>query len=192
MTTLKLMGERIKSRREKLKLSQSALAGAVDLSESSRTSIAKWEKGKAYPDTDTIRLLCEHLDCDAGYLFGEYDAPHRITADIEEQTGFGFEASDKLKWFGKRTDNSTSAEKQLIEDLLCSEQLYHLAAIYREYKEIYSCADYAKITEADDYIQLPSGRQFLAIEADREKEIALFRFQKAIIAFAEGNKKEQK
>ena len=193
MSTLDKMGKRIEQqRKDLLGISQSKLAEKLCLSESSRTTISKWESSKSYPDIGLIPLLCDTLCCEAGFLFGDYDAPYRATIDIEEQTGLCFEASDRLRWYGDRNNELLQREKRFIEDLLCSEHLYNLVLAYKEYKEIFSCDEYAEHTEAGDLVCLPSGKCFLAVEADREKEIALFRFQKAIIAFAEEETKKDK
>ena len=191
MSTYQEMGKRIKHRRkEVMNIPQKALADELGLSQNSRTSIAKWEKGSSFPALEVLPQLSKILDCEIGYLFGEFDTPNRGTVSIEEETGLCFEAADLLRWFGDRNDEATQIRKKFIEDLLCSEHLYNLALAYKEYKEIFTCAEYAEYTKADDLVCLPSGKTFLAVEADREKDIALFRLQKAIIAFAEGKTKK--
>lgn len=57
---------KIKHHREKLKLSQEELAEKVAVD---RSTIAKWETGKAMPRADKLPELARILECEVSELF---------------------------------------------------------------------------------------------------------------------------
>lgn len=97
MSTLEVMGKRIQQRRKEFRITQIDLAKALGLSEDSRSSISRWEKGTEFPSTTLIPKLCDILHCDVGYLFGEYELPTRELTDISRETGLSMEAIEELR-----------------------------------------------------------------------------------------------
>lgn len=87
MGTIEGIGNRIKKRRREIGLTQTDFLSELDLSKDSRTMVSKWENGITLPQTDMIPKICKALDCDAGYLFGEYEHPKRVASDIISETG---------------------------------------------------------------------------------------------------------
>ncbi len=63
----KTFGERLKSARTSLKLTQKELASKID---AKHNSISDWENNKNKPDPDTIELLCGVLGITPNYLLG--------------------------------------------------------------------------------------------------------------------------
>ncbi len=85
-TTTELIGQRIKQERERLKLSQTALAHKIGLNEEYKSEmrgiVSRWELGKVKPSAEYLVKLCELFGCEIGYLFGEINEPTRATTDI--------------------------------------------------------------------------------------------------------------
>ncbi len=61
------LGNRIKANRQRLGLSQDALAERLDVS---RQAVTKWESGKAMPSTERLLLLAEVFGCSLDELTG--------------------------------------------------------------------------------------------------------------------------
>lgn len=55
--------------------------------DSKRKAIGNWELGNAEPSLHDLVQLCNLLNCDMGYLLGEYPERRRQTADICAETG---------------------------------------------------------------------------------------------------------
>lgn len=138
--------------------------------------------------------ICNYFGVSADYILclSDVRTKSETIQGINRMTGLSEKAIEKLCNDFSQHSEISLREIQFIDDLLCCDPtcLYALALAYKEYKEIFTCAEYAEYTEADGLVCLPSGKTFLAVEADREKDIALFRLQKAIIAFAEGETKK--
>lgn len=83
------IGQRIKQLRNKRGYSQDDMAEKFGCK---RQTYAKLENGKKKLTAEEFAKLCDILECDAGYLFGEYSTERRITADIQAQTGLSEEA----------------------------------------------------------------------------------------------------
>ena len=94
------IGERIRIERNKLGLTQNALAemlGLTEMNANARTIVNKIEKGTQPVKVEQIQKLCEIFDCEVGYLLCEFDCPRRDNADIQAVTGLSNEAIDNLK-----------------------------------------------------------------------------------------------
>lgn len=90
------IGRRIRKEREKINLSQAKFAKALELEESSRQFVAKWEKGKALPHLSYMYKMCELFECELGYLLCEYDCKTRVATDIKKATGLTEDAINRL------------------------------------------------------------------------------------------------
>lgn len=96
MSTFKTLGERIATCRKNKHMTQADLAERLGLSQESRTTVAKWEHGTTFPPCQIIPDLCAALNCDAGYLFGEFDTPRKAVSDIQDETGLSLLAAENL------------------------------------------------------------------------------------------------
>ncbi|MDD3195565.1 MAG: XRE family transcriptional regulator [Paludibacter sp.] len=67
------IGERIKRKREQLKLNLNELSRLVGISAS---ALSQLENGKAYPTLITIKNIAEHLNTTVGELIGENENTH--------------------------------------------------------------------------------------------------------------------
>ena len=78
--------------------SQLAPEGYIDGSRSLNADTYKqWELGRNPVRIDWIPALCDVLDCDPGFLFGEYPQHHRHIADICTVTGLSEKAASNWK-----------------------------------------------------------------------------------------------
>ncbi|MCR5769391.1 MAG: helix-turn-helix domain-containing protein [Lachnospiraceae bacterium] len=64
-----LFADRIKQARKNKGVTQQTLADMIGVK---RETVTQWEKGNNLPDYGILSKLCEALDIDYGYLFGEY------------------------------------------------------------------------------------------------------------------------
>lgn len=96
-------GAKLKHIRKERKLSQSAIAEALGVSQG---AISYWENGTKLPDLNTFWLLCQFLDVEPSYLMGSY---RNITAS----TGLSDEALRVLnEW-----QNNTAPSWLVVDDL---------------------------------------------------------------------------
>ena len=136
MYSERYIGERIKERRKELGLTQSELAVKINpwltTEAAPHTQIAKWERGKATPETDTLIRLCNALDCDMDYILGRIDAPHRSTYDVAEQTGLSKDAAETLKLMKKE---NASEVLSILSDLISDIQFWYALKNIRNAKK---------------------------------------------------------
>lgn len=85
----KEIGQRIKQLRKKRGYSQDYMAERLDCK---RQTYAKLEDGARKLSAEGFAKLCDILECDIGYLFGEYPTIRRATTDIQKETGLSEEA----------------------------------------------------------------------------------------------------
>ena len=93
---LKSIGNRIRKQRKEAGYTQGKLAQQLYLSEDSRQTIGKWEKGEVLPDMEQLLLMCDLFNCELGYLLCEYDCKTRNTTDITEITGLSEKAVNSI------------------------------------------------------------------------------------------------
>ena len=136
MSTTKEIGLRISMRRKALDMTQTDLARKVNLSDSGRTAVAKWESGKALPSTGIIPELCAALKCDIGYLFGEYDEPLRSVCDVSACTGLSSAAAKQLVSLSV-IPKSEKSKRNFLNALLAYESFHYIAWLYQEYIDQY-------------------------------------------------------
>ena len=89
------IGERIRTERKKLDLTQDGLAEKIDIG--SRQTIAQWENGVALPPLSKLLCMCDLFGCEIGYLLCDYDCKTRTATDIQEETGLSEQAVNFLK-----------------------------------------------------------------------------------------------
>lgn len=59
-------------------------------------TLKKWEYGENPINLEWLPLICDELDCDIGYLFGEYEEKRRKTSDVCASTGLETPNADYL------------------------------------------------------------------------------------------------
>lgn len=92
------VGHRIRLAREEAGLTQAELAEKLQLSAESRQTIAKWEKGEAWPHYDYLMAMCEVFNCDLGHLLCQYECRTQSMNDICEITGLTENAISALQF----------------------------------------------------------------------------------------------
>lgn len=161
-------------------LQQSALSpGTKELNQS---TLKQWELGTNAINIEWIPAICDVLGVDVGYLFGEYEGGTKEKTDVSSVLNLNFHAVDTLFWLAR---DDYKIQQEFIEDLLSSPiGLHEISIAYQEYKKIPSGKQLAQSgVEPDDMVIGPFHRPMSALEAERERDIALFRLQKAIIRF---------
>lgn len=85
------IGERIKTERKKLRMTQEAFAEKYHVK---RSTVSKWEHGEAMPNFQTMLDICADFNCELGYLLCEngYENKTRETTDICKATGLSEKA----------------------------------------------------------------------------------------------------
>ena len=103
--SVKLMvGERLTKARNRKKITRQKLAD--ELSHHGKAPASKrgvsydrlkeWEYGNNAIPLEWIPAVCDVLECDVGYLFGEYEELTRQATDICKETGLSEKAADSL------------------------------------------------------------------------------------------------
>ena len=174
MSTYKNIGARIKKQRSVLGITQLELARKLELSDDSRTTIAKWEKGKAFPSAEMLSLLCVALKCDIGYLFGEYDEPIRSVSDISAVTGLTPKASKTLVSLSD-VPMSENAKRNFLNTLLTYSSFHYISKLFQEYIDLYrECTDpdaYLKYCDSMKYAYpKASKKEFYELQGHHLKE----------------------
>lgn len=103
-----MIGSRVKKARDKISLSRQKLTDILNSREDRPTlrgerdslspeTLKKWEYGENPINIEWLPVICDVLDCDIGYLFGEYKEQRRETADVCKVTGLTETAVDILQ-----------------------------------------------------------------------------------------------
>lgn len=136
MSTYQEIGERIQKRRVSLGMTQSDLAQFLNLSPDSRTTITKWENGKALPRVDMIPLICDVLKCDVGYLFSEYDQPTREIQDVSFCTGLSEKTATALRCLAD-TSPSSNRKRKFLDILMEYDDFPYICLLFDKYLDEY-------------------------------------------------------
>lgn len=145
------IADRIKTLREKRKLSKTDLAKKLSADEhevdSIRIQLTNWESGKRIPETSTLCRLCNALDCDIEYLLGAIDAPHRATHDVMAQTGLDKTAVEKLQQIHSYAhgDLGVAAHRKTISTLKTLSELIRSDGFQKLMNELSSYALYSQL-----------------------------------------------
>ena len=137
----KKVGHRIKTAREVF-FSRQGLCDAVNkLADDDNRDIAlneatlkQWEYGNNRIDIEWIPYLCRALNCDVGYLFGEYPEKHRESMDIRKETGLSEDSIIRLTEIDKMDKRVKSVIHAFLDDLLDSISLMDMAIAYKQFK----------------------------------------------------------
>ena len=117
------IAERLHASREAAGLTQQALVDRLNASEKAPPKVLKldtfkkWEYGGNQINIEWIPALCDVLNCDVGYLFGEYPQFRRVNADICKETGLTENAVNSIRTYGgsNETDWGLDAINALLE-----------------------------------------------------------------------------
>ena len=118
------LGMKIRSER---KANGYSLDDLREITNISRQTLAKWERGEGTgPTVDDLLSMCKAFQCDFGYLVGEYSCKTRQATDIQKETGLSETAVNSLIKLGKM-------ESRFISDML--ENVDSFAKISKKYCE---------------------------------------------------------
>lgn len=121
---LATFGGRLKKARRDKGLTQNGLSEKIGIC---RDTLVKWERDAAFPDLKLAAELCKILDCDIGYLVGEYDTKKRMSDDLCSLTGLSEAAAKKLS-------ELSTEEKSYLDDLLTHDSFFiEISAHYSSY-----------------------------------------------------------
>ena len=92
------MGQRIRERRDELGMSRQKMSDIMHElgSQVNQKTIESWEVGRNYCSLKNIPFVCQVLDCDTEYLFGNSPTPHKATTDVSKATGLSKKAVERL------------------------------------------------------------------------------------------------
>lgn len=147
-----MIGNKIKERREELKLTQEELAKMIGIG---KTAVSNYEQNISSPKASVLILLFSALKCDANYLFGDYI----IKGDFQI-TGFEKEHILNyrlLDYFGKKA----------VDDLLKTE--YLRCTEIQESPKDKSSPEQPKMSLALKIARSNDDRPLEIIEVDEEK-----------------------
>ncbi len=114
------IGARLKTARDKLGMSQEDLLERINI-DSNRPidkrdgeyvtlefeRYRRWEDGTNMVSNEWIPTLCKHLECDVGFLFGDYEELTRQKASIHNETGLNQTAIEVLQLLNIQSEVST-------------------------------------------------------------------------------------
>lgn len=137
-TVKKLMGKRIKQAREKLTYSRQQFADILNSQENlpivqnkidsvSPERLKKWESGENPVALEWVPIICNVLNCDAGYIFGEYEERNHKSADICKATGLSEKAVSDLVSYSDYAPHINGVLNLLLEN-----------GLFRVVQEIYT------------------------------------------------------
>ncbi|HGJ5881766.1 MULTISPECIES: helix-turn-helix domain-containing protein [Arsenophonus] len=116
---MKTLGERIKARRQELKLSQRALASILGIA---HVSISQWERNESTPKGENLMALAKTLHCEPSWLFEEQGNLPISASELPEAP---IKLSDLQKTLLDLFDELPDSEQEeLVESLREKKQYY--------------------------------------------------------------------
>lgn len=100
-----IFGENLKKARKAKYKTQEKFAEALGCSVE---TVRNWEQGRTAPETGTLFLIAELLDCDLDYLTGRIERPTHDLEFITDQLGLSEEAVKKIMRMSKSQVKSIS------------------------------------------------------------------------------------
>ncbi len=122
-----IMGKQIMEARNAIKLTRKTMAERLSSNilapienkreaEFSQDRLKQWEYGNNPVPTEWIPAICDVLDVDVGYLFGDYEEHKRVAADIKKETGLSEESIQKLLTMNAEDPKQALVLSACIED----------------------------------------------------------------------------
>lgn len=135
----KIIGERLSMARNVSRQQLCSFANRLAADDEKEMSLneatlKQWEYGNNRIDIEWIPYLCRALNCDVGYLFGEYPEKQRESADIREKTGLSEDSIMRLREIANRDDKIKSAVCNFLDALLDDVGFLGIAIAYEEFK----------------------------------------------------------
>lgn len=134
-------------------------------------TLRKWEYGENPINIEWLPAICDTLDCDIGFLFGEYEERSRINADISAETGLSELAIQKLK----RLHADYPEYITIISALITNENFEYLLYLLKKRFQYTPKSDDIKpiIEKVGKGIHLKNARQYMEFQRQNEVSIEL-------------------
>ena len=123
------MGERLRAARGKTKrpalvqlLRENPKAPVVSKAEMTAERLKQWEYGNNPISHEWIPAICDVLDCDVGYLFGEYKEKKREISDVCRTTGLNDDAVYFMAALNEENNFTYASVLRAINALLSEER----------------------------------------------------------------------
>lgn len=106
----------------------------------------RWEDGTNAVNVEWIPVLCRHLYCDVGYLYGEYECRTRQATDVHEVTGLSENAIRVLSNLKRKAPNATIVQNiidtvnMLIENADEEKSEYEVVPLLEHLSAYLNCA----------------------------------------------------
>jgi len=183
-----VFGEKVRTMRIEKGLTQAALARLVwpeiegDENQDSkyavkRKCISGYEQGIYPKNTNDLLRLCNALDCDMGYLFGEHECSTKDLQGVVDFTGLSESDVKNLVHIKEMGAPISTAVFGLLHDLLDSFSLLSLSIAYQRYKASYY--------DSNDYVVMSGdGKDTHFLNGD----IGLLLLNQAFSDFVQGDK----
>lgn len=143
------IGKNLQGAREDKKLSRKELAKQLNRfedrpvinekqEEMTEERLKKWEYGENTINIEWIPFLCRALDCDVGYLFGDYEEKKREISDVCAVTGLSIAAAKAIieNEYGFK-GNRIESLNFLLTSINFGNALEELPKFRRKVKELY-------------------------------------------------------
>ena len=109
---MKIIGQRLRTLREGIKLSQAKLAKLID---TTQANINKYESGKSTPPTETFLWYADYFDVSLDYIYGRTDKPQ---GKLYEFKPIFNEDNEELKKFIEMCFDPTSSMNDRLKQAL--------------------------------------------------------------------------
>ena len=163
------IGEQLQKRRKEKFKSQFEFAVALGIDE--RKTVGNWETGTVAIPIHRLPEICDLLDCDLDYIFGNIDVPHNITSDIIKETGLTETAVKKLR-------NCSSDFTDILSSLLENNNFWALIESIGKYREYIK--DSLPIDLYLNYGMYAEMRENSSIHSINKRDFCLFQIQELI------------
>lgn len=160
----KIMGSKLQAARGK-KISRQKLVDMLNSREDrpiirgkkdtlSPETLKQWEYGNNPINIEWIPVICEVLECDIGYLFGEYEEKRRETSDACKVTGLSEAVIERF-----RREEGNYRKKQL-EGVLLDKRFWEIINCFCQWENVSKGLLEEKKKESDMLMEIVKSGQY--------------------------------
>lgn len=114
----------------------------------------KWETAENAIQLEWIPAICDVLDCDIGYLFGEYEERRRETSDVCKVTGLSEAVIERF-----RREEGTCRKKQF-EDFLLNDKFWEIINCFHKWRDVSKGILEEKRKQSDMFMEIVKSGQY--------------------------------
>lgn len=122
--------------------------------ELSLETLKKWEYGENPINIEWLPVICDVLDCDIGYLFGEYEERRRETSDACRITGLSEICIERLRW------EEGSLRKKQLEEILLDNRFWEIINCFCQWQNVSKGILEEKKKESEMFMELIKSGQY--------------------------------